>query len=623
MSENSQCVLLRYRCENLKSLSFIGESDPYIEIYIDSEHIGSTEVLKNNKNPIFTTPTRVNFYFETHQTITFKVFDKDKKKSELIGKYTCSLSDIVVSGVDGYDADLKLNSKVTGKIIITPEEINVERGETDYSLLPAISGLVVVESINENVNEPLVRLTELVITATGHNLDSMDRNGKSDPYFIIERDIVEGEKERIVIYQSKVIKKTLNPIWNSFLISAHKFGPKEGTLYISVYDWDLLSSNSLIGTGEFQMSYPEIDLLSNSKITIPISRKTKIDENHQSGVVELSLHFYSPKIDDKNLPKREKIHVKRQKKLKMLEDLTKNENYHIVGKSDLVLKQKKYPKLVYPIKFVSLLQRGLVIQTHCALDFTISNEKNHKLREKYFNPYEFSLNSVVPILLRYNKNQKIPVYGYGASLNEQDDITPPFFHLNLQETPECDGLDGILEAYRTNLSKITLGDMGNATGGDTDWRANKGRYFRDDFYQVINHICDLCERELPSNLAIPPPSYHILFFIIDGDRVDVAGTNRALIRASALPISIILIGLGNTNFKNLKKFDADKRPLIQDGVSEVRDCCQFVQFNKCKDKKKLRKEVLAEIPLQVEQYYALYGVNMPNRDLSQAIFEWF
>ncbi|KAJ3428764.1 copine-8 [Anaeramoeba flamelloides] len=613
MNENIQNILLHLRCEKLKSLDFLGESDSYVEVYADSEHIGSTEVIKNKANPVYITPIRVRFFFETHQTMTFKVFDKDGKKSELIGEHTCSLSDIVVTGETSFDADLRLKRKITGSIHISPEEINVKEGETDYSLLPAISGLVIVESTNEKASEPLMRLKELVVSVKGIKIDGMDRGGKSDPYFVLEREIVGGDNQRLLLHKSKILKKTINPEWDSFLISTNKFVPIDAQLYVTVYNHEILTSDSLIGKGKCQMKFPKPELGLATKFSIPIKRKTKTEEKKSAGVIELSFRFYSPEIDDEHLIEKKKDFLKRQKKLTKIKKTKAVEGYHVVGRSDLVLKKSEYPKLSYPIKFVSLLQRGLRIQTHCALDFTESNLENHQINEKYLNPFEKCLSAVVPLLLKYDKDEKIPLYGYGGSLKEQNDKTPPFFHLNMQENPECEGLEGILDAYKGSLKKITLGDMGNATGGDTDWRANKGRYFRDDFYQVVNHICDICEKQLPSNLALPPDPYHILFFIIDGDSFDTVGTNRALIRASALPISIVLIGLGNTRFKNLAKFDADEQPLVQDNVSEVRDCCQFIKFKKCNTDKKLRKEVLAEIPLQVEQYFALYGVNMPNR----------
>ena len=93
--------------------------------------------------------------------------------------------------------------------------------------------------------------------------------------------------------------------------------------------------------------------------------------------------------------------------------------------------------------------------------------------------------------------------------------------------------------------------------------------------------------KFPPNSQKLPSDYYILFFVIDGDGFDMDGTIRALIRASSLPMSIVLIGVGSNKFKNLSKFDADDKPLTVDGISTIRDIVQFVKFDECKTKMKL------------------------------------
>ena len=161
-----------------------------------------------------------------------------------------------------------------------------------------------------------------------------------------------------------------------------------------------------------------------------------------------------------------------------------------------------------------------------------------------------------------------------------------------------------------------MGDMGTAKGGDMTWRANKGRYYCDDFYQIINAVADKAEMDMmskfPPNSCRLPTDYYILFFVIDGDGFDTEGTIRSLVRASSLPMSIVLIGVGGSSFSNLSKFDADGTPLSADGVSTVRDIVQFVRFRDFEGENGvnmngLASEVLAEVPTQVETFIGLYG----------------
>lgn len=115
-----------------------------------------------------------------------------------------------------------------------------------------------------------------------------------------------------------------------------------------------------------------------------------------------------------------------------------------------------------------------------------------------------------------------------------------------------------------------------------------------------------------------PKEYFILFFVIDGDTFDDEGTCRAIVRASALPISVVLIGVGDFEFPNLRKYDADTSPLSSpEGITSVRDAVQFVCYEDYRSKNgvmqraELAADLLRELPYQLESYMALYGVNLP------------
>ena len=106
--------------------------------------------------------------------------------------------------------------------------------------------------------------------------------------------------------------------------------------------------------------------------------------------------------------------------------------------------------------------------------------------------------------------------------------------------------------------------------------------------------------------------YTIMMILTDGTIVDRSKTKRMIIRASKLPVSIIIIGVGNPadNFEFMRKLDADKEPLLVRDKNtgqinqQTRDCVQFLA---CKDLKndpdKITKELLREIPDQITAYY--------------------
>ncbi|KAG8225768.1 hypothetical protein J437_LFUL005727 [Ladona fulva] len=94
--------------------------------------------------------------------------------------------------------------------------------------------------------------------------------------------------------------------------------------------------------------------------------------------------------------------------------------------------------------------------------------------------------------------------------------------------------------------------------------------------------------------------------------------NRALVAASILPMSVIIVGVGNADFGDMVELDGDVAPLVGlEGQKAARDIVQFVPFNDFVSaaaaissgdenataaKTLLAREVLAEVPAQVVSY---------------------
>jgi hypothetical protein len=58
--------------------------------------------------------------------------------------------------------------------------------------------------------------------------------------------------------------------------------------------------------------------------------------------------------------------------------------------------------------------------------------------------------------------------------------------------------------------------------------------------------------------------YNILLILTDGEIHDMSETKRLLVEASGLPISVIIIGVGNEKFKMMKQLDSDNQVLRDD-----------------------------------------------------------
>ena len=91
---------------------------------------------------------------------------------------------------------------------------------------------------------------------------------------------------------------------------------------------------------------------------------------------------------------------------------------------------------------------------------------------------------------------------------------------------------------------------------------------------------------------------------------------QAIIDASVLPLSIIIVGVGEADFSAMNELDADTVPLIMNGRQAARDIVQFVPLRHFQGrnvpvhliKARLAKEVLAEVPDQLVGFMKSQGI---------------
>lgn len=84
-------------------------------------------------------------------------------------------------------------------------------------------------------------------------------------------------------------------------------------------------------------------------------------------------------------------------------------------------------------------------------------------------------------------------------------------------------------------------------------------------------------------LPLCPQQYYILLVLTDGVVTDMADTREAIVRASHLPMSIIIVGVGNADFTDMQTLDGDDGVLRSlRGEPALRDIVQFVPFRELK-----------------------------------------
>jgi hypothetical protein len=86
-------------------------------------------------------------------------------------------------------------------------------------------------------------------------------------------------------------------------------------------------------------------------------------------------------------------------------------------------------------------------------------------------------------------------------------------------------------------------------------------------------------------------------------------TKNLIVKSTTLPLSIIIVGVGNADFTNMEALDGDHGLFDSHGRKAERDIVQFVPFREVQyNPDLLAKQLLAELPNQVVQYFMAMGV---------------
>ena len=87
-------------------------------------------------------------------------------------------------------------------------------------------------------------------------------------------------------------------------------------------------------------------------------------------------------------------------------------------------------------------------------------------------------------------------------------------------------------------------------------------------------------------------------------------TVSAIVEVSALPISILIVGVGKKSFQQFVIMDGDQRRLKdKNGKPAIRDIVQFIDYNKTQSLTGLSEQLLEELPDQIVKYFKMKKVN--------------
>uniref|UniRef100_U3FX88 Copine-2 n=1 Tax=Micrurus fulvius TaxID=8637 RepID=U3FX88_MICFL len=247
-------------------------------------------------------------------------------------------------------------------------------------------------------------------------------------------------------------------------------------------------------------------------------------------------------------------------------------------------------KITRDYSFLDYILGGCQLMFTVGIDFTASNGNPrdptslHYINPMGTNEYLSAIWAVGQIIQDYDTDKMFPALGFGAQLPPDWKVSHEFA-INFNPTnPFCLGVEGIIQAYSSCLPHIRF-------------------YGPTNFSPIINHVARFAAQATQQESA---SQYFILLIITDGVISDMDETRHAVVQASRLPMSIIIIGVGNADFAAMEFLDADNRMLRSyTGEEAVRDIVQFVPFREFRSapKETLAKAVLAELPQQVVQFF--------------------
>ncbi|CAA3008838.1 BONZAI 1 [Olea europaea subsp. europaea] len=248
--------------------------------------------------------------------------------------------------------------------------------------------------------------------------------------------------------------------------------------------------------------------------------------------------------------------------------------------------------------FLDYLAGDYELNFMVAIDFTASNG-NPRLPDSlhYIDPsgrpnaYQRAILEVGGVLQFYDSDKKFPAWGFGA--RPIDGPVSHCFNLNGSSNYcEVDGIQGIMTAYTSALFNVSL-------AGPT----------------LFGHVVTNAAFIASQSVANKERKYFILLIITDGVITDLQETKDALVSASDLPLSILIMGVGGADFKEMEILDADKGERLESTTGRVasRDIVQFIPFRDVQSGDiSVVQSLLAELPSQFLAYMRARGIS-PNK----------
>ncbi|KAH1255220.1 Protein BONZAI 1 [Glycine max] len=622
-------IELSFSASGLRDRDVLFKSNPMMVLYARGkngalEELCRTEVVLNSSSPRWITKHTLIYHFEVVQVLVFRVYDVDTQfhnvdikmldldEQQFLGEATCALSQIITQPDKSLTIDLYTEdsvgstlSKNCGKLMVHGEE--------------CISSKTAIEMV--------FRCSDL---------EYKYLFSRTDPFLLISKVVEAGAQ--IPICKTEVIRNDLNPIWKSVFVNIQQVGSKDSPLIIECYNFNSNGKHDLMG--KVQRSLVELENIHNNGQGENLFLPSADGQNHDNKVLKSQL-FVEKFTESVQYTFLDYLAGGFELNFMVAVDFT---GYQLVLQihhlhqfcgccvlSAPILSPPSpltamWHSISYLLVFLTLLDQlkrftvmvevqhkftiaALVEESGCVL-FTLRNHLwvpqnanplrpllsgstaasngNPRLPDSlhYIDPsgrpnaYQRAIVEVGEVLQLYDSDKRFPTWGFGAR-----PIDGPVCHcFNLNGSShycEVEGIQGILMAYTSALLNVSL-------AGPTL------------FGPVISTAALIASQ----SVANGGRKYFVLLIITDGVVTDLQETKDAIVKASDLPLSILIVGVGGADFKEMEVLDADKGERLESSYGRVasRDIVQFIPFREVQSGLSVVQAFLAELPAQFLTY---------------------
>lgn len=580
--------------KNLPQLHAFNVTDAFAVVYyLDHKHntlmgVGNTEVVNDSLNPLWTKAVTVDYLFEQVQEIFIHIFHctdrsnlNDIERHEFIGEVRFTMSSIMRAPSQKLNMIIE-NSRKPGMALGTVEiRAEAQRNTRDM----------------------------LVIKVSGHKLSNKEGIfGRSDPFLEISRANEDGTYTPV--WRSVKIDSTLNPKWPEVKIPLVNLCNSDLNRKLIIEIWDHERNGRHRSMGKVYTSVKQ--LLDARGTLFPVIEEDLLPPNsgeEQQPLTDTGGGNTSPSPRGFGSFFRRSSHIGYTNSGFLSFDRCRIEHHPTL--SDFIM-------------------GGCEISLLVGIDYTGSNgDPREPTSLHYIDPtnrtwniYQQAIYSVGNVLEPYDSDRLYGVFGFGARVRLFDTGVGGGKSGGTNAAMANSGANGMNNGANAWMATQTA-NTGAAVGGSLQSGSYYGNHYHSGHlptstsanYTSVQHCFpiyggtnqvagiagilqayqDGLQHVLLSGPTLLAPiitataqwaandgctqqrqRYYILLLITDGVVNDMEATKLAIIQASKQPLSIIIVGVGPADFKDMDSLDSDRQLLQVNRQVAERDIVQFI-----------------------------------------------